>query len=253
MNCVGTELVDGVLVASMSRPKANALNAELVTEMLEVLSRAEEDEAVRALIVTSAVPGFFCTGLDIKEVFQYDRETMGRFWADFASLYERLYLLPKPTIASLPGHCYAGGIMLALACDLRLMAKGKYGLAVSGINIGMVLPEGVFRMAIQAVGHGQARHLFLTGETFKPKRALRIGFLRELVDLDDLPGKSMEWAKELAGKSPGAYARIKQMSREVVGYTRDSERTDPEAFLERWFSEDSVAWRKTALERLTSP
>jgi enoyl-CoA hydratase/carnithine racemase len=171
MPLVITGQQDAVRVVSMNRPKANALNEDLVMELASAVRAARGDDSVRAVVLASECDGYFSVGLDAREVFGYSRERMARFWPEFVELYEGIYDFPKPVVAALNGHTLAGGIILALACDVRVMARRDCGLGVSGINLGLPLPRGVMNMAINAVGHGHARRLFLTGETIDPDTA----------------------------------------------------------------------------------
>ncbi len=240
-----------IFMISMNRPRANALNQALVHELRESFRIAREDDEVRAVVLTSECAGFFSVGLDLKEIEHYDRETMLAFWNDFRTLHENIHECPKPVIAALPGHTVAGGIILALACDFRIMARGDFTLAVSGINMGLSLGERVYAMAVQAMGHESARDLFLTGKSISPDRALEIGLIRELVPLELLLDTAKELAQSLVGKSAKAYAEIKAMARESAGYNR-AKPADANAFLDRWYSDEAKAIRTAAIESLTA-
>lgn len=243
---------DTILVITMTRPKANALNAGLVQSLRESFAIARGEDDIRGVVLTSGCRGFFSVGLDLKEVDGYDRDTMRAFWSEFRSLYEEIHEFPKPVVAALPGHTVAGGIILALACDLRLMARGDYALAVSGINMGLSLGGQIYAMAVQAVGHAYARELFLTGESIDVDRAQQMGLVRDVLPENDLLGHATQRARELAGKSAHAYAEIKAMARDAAGYNR-APAPDAEAFLDRWYSNEARAIRATALEALMAP
>jgi len=79
----------------------------------------------------------------VKEVFQYGREDMTEFFGSFMDLYEGIFRLPKPVVAAVSGHSVAGGSVLALACDERVMAEGPFQFALNEVNLGVVLPPGV--------------------------------------------------------------------------------------------------------------
>lgn len=238
-----------VMTISMNRPKANALNAGLVQSLRESFAIARGEAGIRAVVLTSGCAGYFSVGLDLKEIDGYDRKAMRGFWNEFRALYEEIHELPKPVIAALPGHTVAGGIILALACDVRLMARGDFTLAVSGINMGLSLGEQVYAMAVQAVGHPRARELFLTGKSIDAEQAREMGLVNELVPEPELLGRARAIAHELAGKSPRAFAEIKKMARDAAGYSRAAA-PDAEAFLDRWFSDEARAIRAATLESL---
>jgi 3,2-trans-enoyl-CoA isomerase len=115
------------------------------------------------LVLASDRPNFFSAGFDVKEVFQYDREAMTSFFGAFMDLHETMFRLPKPVVAALSGHTVAGGAVLALACDIRVMAQGPFRFALNEVNLGIILPPGIVRMAVDAIGIRHARELFLSG------------------------------------------------------------------------------------------
>ena len=119
----------------MARGKANALNAPMVDE-LHGRRRAGARADVRGLVLASDRPKFFSGGFDVKEVFQYGREKMTSYFGSFMDLYEDLFRLPKPVVAAISGHSVAGGAVLALACDARVMAEGPFRFALNEVNLG---------------------------------------------------------------------------------------------------------------------
>src|SRR5438552_7555220 len=166
---VRSENLDGLLVVTLSRGAANPLNAAMVGELHEALAMAQAPE-VRGLVLASDRPKFFSAGFDVKEVFAYGREEMTEFFGSNMDLYEGLFRLPKPVVAAVSGHSVAGGSVLALVCDVRVMAEGPFQFALNEVNLGVVLPPGVVRMAVDAIGSHHARDLFLGGEALTPQR-----------------------------------------------------------------------------------
>src|SRR5438128_510918 len=166
---IRTEITGGLLVVTLARGKANALNAAMLDELHVALKQAQAPE-VRGLVLASDRPKFFSSGFDVTEVFQYGREAMTSYFGSFMDLYEGLFRLEKPVVGALSGHAVAGGAVLALACDVRVMADGPFRFALNEVNLGIVLPPGIIRMAVDALGPRHARELFLGGETIAPSR-----------------------------------------------------------------------------------
>jgi enoyl-CoA hydratase/carnithine racemase len=251
MSLVNSDRRGAVCVISMNRPKANTLNAALVREWWVAFQDAQADGSVRAVVLTSALNGYFSVGLDVREVFDYDRERMARFWLEFVDLYEGIYQFPKPVVGALRGHTFAGGIILALACDVRVIARGEFGLGVSGINLGLALPRGVMNMAINAMGHGHARRLFLTGETIDPETALAMGLVHELAAPSETLDRAVARAADLGEKSPEAFRTIHRMFDELSGRDEiESDSVQLDRFLDAWFSADAIAHRVRVRERI---
>ena len=249
MSFVHLERHDDVAAITMSRGKANALNTEMVAELNAAFAQAEGDRDVRAIVLGSDRPRFFSSGFDATEVFHYDRASMRAFWMQYNETLERLFRMPKPTIAAVPGHAFAGGALLCMACDVRLFAEGDYGFAISGINIGIALPRGVMQIAIHAMGVHRAKHLFLTGVTIAPAQALASGLAHEIHPEGEIARVALERASGLAKKAPTAYAQIKARYG-VLDAPEHPDSDDLEAFLDRWFSDESRAERDKLLKKL---
>jgi enoyl-CoA hydratase/carnithine racemase len=250
MPLIRNENRDGLLVVTMSRGKANALNAALVDELEASLARAKKND-VRALILASGCPNFFSAGFDAKEVFAYDRKTMTAYFGAFTDLYEGLFRLPKPVVGALSGHTVAGGAVLALACDVRVMADGPFRFALNEVNLGVVLSPGVIRMAIDAVGPRHARELFLEGEALAPARAKEIGLAAELAPPEEVLERAVARARALAEKPPGAFGEMKRTLIEVSGHPpQGSGRRHLRSFIKQWFAPECVERRNALTESL---
>src|SRR5437016_8801697 len=172
---------EGLLRIHMARAKANAINSESVADLREAIGTAAADSSVRGAVLASAVPGIFSAGFDAREIFPYGAAEIKTFFGAFTELCHAMLDLPKPLGAAIEGHAMAGGAILALACDLRVMGEGQYGFALNEINLGLVLSQGILQMAVAAMGAGPARELFLEGATIGPPRCMEIGLATELV------------------------------------------------------------------------
>lgn len=254
MEHIRSEFDDGLLIVTMAREKANALNSAMVDELKLAVEEAARNESVRALVLASAFAKVFSGGFDIKEVFEYDRETMTEFFGRFIDLYEGMMLLPKPVIAAVNGHAFAGGAVLALAADKRVMSEGEFGFALNEINIGLALPPGMARMAINAVGAQYARELALEGRTFTPAKALESGLACELAGPGQTLERAIKQARELADKPPLTFAAIKKTFIEVTGLVPPGgDRKALGQFIDHWFSPESREHRQKLIESLKKP
>jgi enoyl-CoA hydratase/carnithine racemase len=244
----------GVLLAvKLRRGKANALNASMVEELNVAVEDATRDDQIRGVVLASDAPNFFCGGFDINEVFHYDRETMTLFFARFIDLYETLHLLPKPVVAAVSGHAVAGGAILALSCDTRILARGPYRFALNEINLGVVLPPGIIRMVLGAVSQGIARDLLLSGDAISPERALEAGIAREIVEPAAVQERALAVCFDLANKPQKAFAAFKQTLRDLAGHSSSGgDRNALESFINQWFSDESRSRRKVLVADLSA-
>jgi enoyl-CoA hydratase/carnithine racemase len=252
MSLIQNENRDGLLIVTMSRGKANALNAAMVDELNAAVSEAKTDE-VRGVVLGSGCPNFFSAGFDAKEVFAYDRKTMTTYFGAYMDLYETLFHLPKPVVGAISGHAMAGGAVLALACDVRVMAEGPFRFALNEINLGVVLSPSVIRMAVDAVGPRHARELFLEGETLTLSRAMEIGLAAELAPPENVLERAVARARALSEKPRNAFGAIKQNLIEVSGHPPPgSGREHLERFIDQWFSPESIAQRRALTLKLSA-
>ena len=190
-----------VLVATMGRGKANALNTALVEEWHAVLRAARDDDAVGALVIASANPKLFCAGLDVGDVFAYDPDTMRRFFDRFVSLLDDLRSLPKAVVAAVSGHAYAGGALIALASDFRVMGDGDFGFALNEVDLGLVLPAAATRWIAPSLGPA-TREVLLAGLAIGPRRALAVGLAVDVVPVAAVRDRAINLARTLADKPP---------------------------------------------------
>ncbi len=245
MEHIREERQDDLLILTLARGKANALNYAMIEELYAAIQDAATNDSVRAVVLASDRPRFFSSGFDFREVFGYDRQSMSAFFGRFIDVYEALYAFPKPSVAALSGHTFAGGAILAISCDFRIMAEGDFGFALNEINLGLSLTPGLRRILTGAVGVGRAREILLFGDPISPAKALEIGLVREVAPETQVRERAISCARSLAAKPANAFREIKRSLREVNG-TSDgtTDRTVLELFLDMWFSPEAQCARK---------
>lgn len=201
-------------VLTLNRPdRRNALSRSLIAALGAAFERAAQDPAARTVIVTGAGPSF-CAGMDLAELQESVTQGTGPtpVWDDalrLASVYERIYTLPKPTVAAVNGAAVAGGAGLVSVCDLAVAvpaARFGYPEVRRGLVAAMVMPH-----LLRHVGERTARYLLLTGELIDAEEAQRCGFVNAVVPADQLLNRALEWAHALAEGGPQALARTKDL------------------------------------------
>jgi methylglutaconyl-CoA hydratase len=199
-------------LVTLNRPdRRNALSRALISELATAFEHARDDPKVRCVILTGAGP-VFCAGMDLAELqasLDVPAEASS-VWDDalrLASLYDLIYMLPKPTIAAVQGSALAGGAGLVTVCDLAVAvpeAKFGYPEVRRGLVAAMVMPH-----LLRHVGERVARHLLLTGETIDAETAVRAGLINEVVPAVRLMERAMELGRACAEGGPQALARTK--------------------------------------------
>ncbi len=242
---------DGIAVLTMARGKVNALNLEMVSEMLLAADMARKDTAVRSLILASSRAGFFSAGFDVKEVFLYDRPRMAEHLRNYGALINRLHHFPKPVIAAINGHNFAGGAILALACDFRVMADGEFGFAVNEIKIGVVIPPAIFQLCADVVGVKHAHHMILSGEAVASARALEIGLVDDLAPADEVLERARQLARRVSTSPAPTFAAVKAVIRKATGHSEEAGGFALAPPVDPWFTPEAEAMKKAMLESLS--
>ena len=211
-------LEDGVLTLTLNRPEArNAMSREMTATLAEQLADAELNSAVRCIVLTGAGKGF-CAGGDVKGMAARGDGTLGDDTIDVAihrqrvnqrATAGRLYKMPKPTLAALPGAAAGAGLGLALACDLRIMASNAI-LTTAFARVGFSGDYGGTFFLTQLVGTAKARELYYLSERISAEEALRLGLTNWVVELEELVAKTKEIAGRLASGPTVAYRYMKE-------------------------------------------
>lgn len=225
----------GVVTLTISRPKVNALNDDVVQELRARLDEHEGDDS--GAIVLTGERDFFSFGFDVPFYRSAPRDVFGAFVRRFTDLYRFLFLYPKPVVAAINGHAVAGGCMLALACDQRVMSAGKARISLNEVGFGSTVFAGSVEMLRFAAGSREASRFLTSGVFCSADEARAIGIVDDVASRDDLAAAAQTAALELAKKSRPAFASLKRLLREPV--VKDLPEREPlsiEEFLDIWYS-----------------
>ena len=244
---------EGILVITMARGKANALTCEMVDELQQALNHARADDRTHGIVLTSSLSKIFCGGFDVPEVFNYPPDKLTSYMSRFIRVFDTLRTLPKPTVAGISGHSYAGGSILALACDERIMAEGDFQFALNEVTLGVVLPQRMVQAMASVVPGATARQMFLEGHAYKAGEAHSHGIVEELVPAGNVRHRALTIARQLASKPPRAFAAHKQALVEAGGgpaYTPEQIAEMAAEFSAVWFDEECQCYRDLLVSRL---
>jgi len=244
MTFVKTVNHDGLATVMLSRGKVNALNDAVVEQILSELKALENDPEVKAIILTGK-GAFFSFGFDLPELLSYSADRLLSFLQKFTDLYKYMFLYPKPIVGALNGHAIAGGCMLALTCDQRIMVSGKSKISLNEITFGASVFAGSVEMLRFCVGDNNSTKILYTGKLYNADEAKGMELVNESVSSDSLNGAASRAALELCEKDPGAFAGIKSLLRKpVVDRFIHREKRCINEFLEIWYSESTQAQLK---------
>ena len=209
-NLVGvTAVADGVLRLTLNRPEAlNALNRDLTAALERALERVAAMEDVRVLLVCGEGRAF-CAGNDIKEMETITGDEAQALATRHAVLMDRFSRLPQVTLAAIDGHALGGGLMLAVAQDLRLASdRARFGLPE--VTLGFNPAYGIARL-LDVAGGAHSRDLLLTGRIIHAGEALRMGLVNRVVAPPTLEASALKWASEIAASPREGLASTKQI------------------------------------------
>jgi len=199
----------GVAVLRLERPKSrNAIDTQMLVELLEHLAVARADDAVRVLGLSSTDHMGLSAGADVKEPL--DDEGKVRRMRLFADLYDGIVAFPKPTVAACHGDVVGGGAEIAVACDLRV-GGANLRLRFPGAALGV--PVGPARL-VSLCGLATAKYLLLSSRTVGADEALRLGLVNRVAPAVATEDAALELAAEVAAHPPEAVAQLKRMLHE---------------------------------------
>lgn len=200
---------------TLDRPDAmNALSGPMCTELLEAIGRIERDPGIRVIVLTGAGRAF-CAGADLKGVFEDAGgspgpiDPMTDFLDQVGTMMERLRVCPKPSIAALNGLTLAGGLELAMACDL-IIAADSARIGDAHANFGVFPGAGGSAILPRRIGATAAKYLLFTGDTLPAKELVPLGLVNRVVPDADLGSEVEKLAARIASKSPLVIRRMKQ-------------------------------------------
>jgi enoyl-CoA hydratase/carnithine racemase len=195
-----------VALLRLEREKSrNALNTEMLEEILAKLARAREDTEARVLVISSNDHLGLSAGADVRE--EMDEEGRVRRMDLFAQVYDMLTAFPKPTVAACHGSVVGGGAEIAVACDLRV-GGSNLRMRFPGAELGV--PVGPARL-VTLCGLATAKYLLLTSRNVSADEALRMGLVHRVAPAAGTEDAALDLAAEVAAHPPEAVARLKQM------------------------------------------
>jgi enoyl-CoA hydratase/carnithine racemase len=195
----------------LANPPVNALGYELVTRLTQAIESAPA-AGCRALVL-SGRPGLFCGGLDVREVAGADAARLQTFLFAFRALQVAIVNSSIPIVAALTGHSPAGGTVLAIYCDHRIMARGAFRIGLNEVEVGMSPGATIYRAFERLVGSARAAQWVPTGRLVTPDEALTAGLVEELQEPDAVVPRALELAAQLVALPPIAYARTRALAR----------------------------------------
>ncbi|XP_067912254.1 enoyl-CoA delta isomerase 1, mitochondrial [Heterodontus francisci] len=231
----------GVAVIQMKKPPVNSLSMEFLTEFAINMEKLEMDRECRGVVLTSSIPKIFSAGLDINEMYGKTPEHTGEFWRAVQEMWLKLYGSNLVTIAAVNGASPAGGCLLAMACDYRIMADNpKYQMGLNETKLGIVAPFWFKDTMINIVGRRVTEHSLQLGLMYSASEALKIGLVDQLVPQDKIMTTALSVMSEWLAIPDHARQITKSMMRKpTLDRLLTNRESDIQNFV-KFISKDSI-------------
>ena len=197
----------------LNRSPVNAINEQLLDELLQAFTGVNNDHEVRVLIIRSELQ-VFIAGADIRMMqdFRNNQETMRflQYVQNVQRVYNTLENMSKPTIAYLHGHAMGGGLELALACDFRFMTAGKARIGLPEIKLGLLPGGGGTQRLTRLIGETKAKEIIYLGRHLSAEEAFELGVVSHVIPPESGLEEVYSFARDLSENAPIALGSIKR-------------------------------------------
>jgi enoyl-CoA hydratase len=241
------ERIDDIALLRMNAGKANAMDRAFLERLGTLLDECRD---ARAVILTG-YQRFFSAGLALPALIDLDRPAMTELIDLFSRTMARVYTLSVPVIAAINGHALAGGCVLALQTDRRIIVDDGIKLGLNEVQLGIGLPALVIETLRAEVPPTSLGPLAREGRIVMPHEALELDMVHALAQTDDLESRAIDMARSLMRLPPAAYAQVKHALRAPVIRAIEATRAEIDAaWIDTWFSDEAQSRLRDAVSRL---
>jgi len=233
----------------LNRPPVNALNPELLKALTSAVQEAP-GKGARGLILSGGEK-VFSGGLDVPHLMSLDRAGLGDCWTQFFHAARALARSSVPVAAAIAGHNPAGGCVLALCCDYRVMARGPFRIGLNETQVGLTVPDAIQYLMRRVIGAHKAERLIVAGAMVESEQALALGLVDALTDAGEVVTLAANWLNELLALPSSPMLATRRIARaDIIDALDGFADADLQRFLDGWYSDDSQAALKALLARL---
>ena len=233
-------LDDGIAVLSLELPRGNAIDPAFMDAFGAALDETRK-EGARAVVITGRGK-VFCGGLDLLAIGAYDRPTLEGFLDAFEAMFERILTYPHPVVAAVNGHAIAGGAILAMSADYRIMAPGAFQIGVNEVMLGIPSPAAAFEIVRRGTPDRSASTVLMQGRRFSPEEAVAAGIVHRLAGEGGVLADAIEEARRFSLGGVDAVADTKaDLVAPVLARIEATRAARRERFLARWFAPEAQA------------
>ncbi len=249
-----THRYEAIVELRLARPPVNALDPQLIHQMRTAIESAPALGARG--IVLSGKTGMFSAGLDVPVLLQLSRKELIAFFTEFFGLCGAIATSAIPVVAAITGHSPAGGAVMAIFCDYRVMARNSdstkpFRIGLNEVQVGLSVPVPIQAGLQRLVGAYRAERLMVSGSMIDSEQALAIGFVDELADTERVVSRALEWLRELMKLPPLAMLGTRQLARRDLAAVFDNPSNFAlDEFADSWFGSETQASLKALVAKL---
>ena len=247
-----TTIKDNYIIVQLDRGRANPMEAEMVKKITTLFEEIEGNDKIEGVILTGK-PNFFSAGLDLIALYNYNQEEILRFWMAFSNMVKTLSTFSKPLVAAITGHSPAGGCVLAICCDYRVMAEGKYRIGLNEIPVGIAIPDYIFTLYSFWLGKGNASRFLLEGKLLTVEEAKAAQLVDEVCDGEEVLARAEAKLLQYLALDQFAWRQSKKQIRTGIAASFDyNMEEDMGRRMEQWWRPTTRAIMKSLVDRLTA-
>lgn len=250
MNTIKISIKDHLAIITLDRSRSNALNREMITELNDMLINIASDPNIGGVVITGK-DNFFSAGLDLIELYHYSETEATSFWNLFLIFTATITSFPKPLVAAINGHSPAGGCVIALACDYRIMAEGKFIIGLNEVPVGIIVPNSIFKLYSFWIGAANASRSLLEGRLFSPDEAVAVGLIDELVNPASILTAAERKIRKFMAMERNTWGQSKlHIRKELIAATTADQSLELQTMLKQWWSPATRSILKTIIDNL---
>ncbi len=251
MQTINIEIKHNYAIVQLNRGKVNAINHQMTKEIRAAFADLESDDVIKGVIITG-IPHFFSAGLDVIELFGFNESQIREFFNDFGGMYIQLAKFSKPLIVAVTGHSPAGGCVIAITGDYRIMAEGeKYTIGLNEVAVNIQISSNLIRGYAFWLGEGLASQYLLDGKLLNNNEAVTSGLVNEICPLDEVLPKAEAKMKHYLRADEEIFKNTKYKVRKpwLEGLEVDP-KVDLKQAIELWWKPEIRAKMKAFVESL---
>lgn len=250
MKTIRVTIKDRLAIVTLDKGKSNTLNREMILELTDLFKNVADDPNIGGVIVTGKEQ-FFSAGLDLFELYHYSEKEAESFWHLFLDFVATITAFKKPMVAAINGHSPAGGCVIALACDYRIMAEGKFIVGLNEVPVGIIVPNSIFKLYSFWLGQASAARNLLEGKLFSPDEALQAGLVDELVNPASILTAAERKIRKYMAMEANTWSATKlNIRKDLIAATAADQQEELDHMLQQWWSQGTRSILKSIIDNL---